>query len=161
MVARPRSSNFSATASKSSSPESTQTRTSPIVWFGGEPGEIAHESLPYIREAEARELIERAADLLVADHGYIRAAERPRQKKSTAGEETAQHGAADWQYLCDRIHAGEALHDFVARPRRQAGRLGHGAGRGRQLPARADGELERAARCAMAGALQRNPAPGR
>ena len=85
----------------------------PYRWFGGEPGEIAHESLPYIRETEARELIERAADLLVADHGYIRAAARPRQKKSTPGEGRAQHGAADWQYLCDRIHAGEALHDSL------------------------------------------------
>ena len=112
MVARPRSSNFSATASKSSSPESIQTRTA-LSMVRRRAGRDRARELPYIRETEARELIERAADLLVADHGYIRAAARPRQKKSTPGEGRAQHGAADWQYLCDRIHAGEALHDSL------------------------------------------------
>ena len=44
----------------------------PYRWFGGEPGEVAREDLPLITEAEARELIERAAELLVAEHGYVR-----------------------------------------------------------------------------------------
>ena len=115
-AARPRSSNFSATGSRSSSTEFIPTRTSPISWFGGEPGAIAREDLPYIREAEARELIERAAELLVADFGYVRATERPArrhegQAPATTGDRTQR--AADWQYLCDRIRAGEALHDIL------------------------------------------------
>jgi hypothetical protein len=84
-------------------------------WHGGSPGPIAREDLPYIREAEARELIERAAALLVADFGYVRAAERPRRRKRSAdaGAGAAYDGAADWQYLVDRIRAGEALHDSL------------------------------------------------
>jgi RecA-family ATPase len=86
----------------------------PYVWHGGEPGAIAREDLPYIREAQARDLIERAADLLVADFGYVRVAERPRKSapKNNSGAETSG-GSADWQYLCDRIRAGEALHDSL------------------------------------------------
>jgi hypothetical protein len=85
----------------------------PYRWFGGEPGPIAREDLPYIHAAEAHDLIERAADLLVKDFGYVRAADRPRQKKSTTGGDMAKRGAADWQYLTDRIRAGESLHDSL------------------------------------------------
>ena len=83
----------------------------PYTWFGGEPGPIAREDLPYIREAEAQALIERAAALLVADFGYVRAAERPRASKRD--DAAATRGAADWQYLIDRIRAGESLHDLL------------------------------------------------
>ena len=52
--------------------------------------------------------------MLVADFGYVRAAERPRRKKGSTGDAgTAYDGAADWQYLVDRIRAGEALHDSL------------------------------------------------
>ena len=51
--------------------------------------------------------------MLVADFGYVRAAERPRRKKGNTGTSTAYDGAADWQYLVDRIRAGEALHDSL------------------------------------------------
>ncbi len=115
-------------------------------WHGGEPGPIARKDLPYIRETEARELIERAAAMLVADFGYVRAAERPRRKKSSESYGTAHDGTADWQYLVDRIRAGEALHELITRPRREAGDRGYGSRRRRQFPPGADGELERAAR---------------
>lgn len=84
----------------------------PYKWLGREPGQIARRDLPYIREADAHDLIERAADLLVREFGYERAADRPRLRaKAQPGEPAAYHGAADWQYLVGRIHAGEALHD--------------------------------------------------
>jgi hypothetical protein len=85
------------------------------LWHGGEPGPIAREDLSYIREAEARELIERAAEMLVADFGYVRAAERPRRTKgkADAGTGTPRDGRADWQFLVDRILAGDALHDSL------------------------------------------------
>ena len=85
----------------------------PYRWFGGEPGPIAHESLPYIGGAEASALIERVADLLVKDFGYVRAGQRPRQKKSATSEDTARRGTPDWQYLTDSIRAGESLHDSL------------------------------------------------
>ena len=66
---------------------------------------------PYIHPDQARELIERAADLLVTEFGYERAADRPRPGKGNGNG--AEQGAADWQYLCDRIRAGEALHDSL------------------------------------------------
>ena len=118
----------------------------PYAWHGGEPGPIAREDLPYIREAEARELIERAADLLVADHGYVRAADRPRSPKGTADAGAAHSGATDWQYLCDRIRAGESLARLVARSRREAGGVRHGGRCRRQFSACADGRVERGAR---------------
>jgi hypothetical protein len=85
----------------------------PYTWFGGEPGPIARAELPYIREAEARELVERAAALLVAEFGYARAAERPRSSTRAGEAGKASRGPADWQYLCDRIRAGESLHDSL------------------------------------------------
>jgi Bifunctional DNA primase/polymerase, N-terminal len=36
----------------------------PYAWHGGEPGDIAHDDLPYISEAEARALIDDAVALL-------------------------------------------------------------------------------------------------
>ena len=87
----------------------------PYSWHKSAPGEIAREDLPYIREAEASALVDGLAEMLVADFGYVRAAERPRRKKGStdAGTGTAYDGAADWQYLVDRIRAGEALHDSL------------------------------------------------
>jgi hypothetical protein len=49
-------------------------------WRGGDPATIARESLPYTREADARELIEEIVELLVNEFGYQRAAERPEQQ---------------------------------------------------------------------------------
>ena len=42
----------------------------PYRWFGGTPGEIKHDDLPYIHEAEARALVDDIAALLVRDYGY-------------------------------------------------------------------------------------------
>jgi hypothetical protein len=86
----------------------------PYRWFGGDLTSIPREELPYIREQEACDLIERAADLLVADFGYARAAQRPR-KSAPKGNGSAEDsgGSADWQYLIDRIRNGESFHDSL------------------------------------------------
>jgi AAA domain/Bifunctional DNA primase/polymerase, N-terminal/IclR helix-turn-helix domain len=88
----------------------------PYRWFGGEPGQIAREDLPYIRGQEAHELVETAVEILVRDFGYTRAPERPRKqrKRNGTGQDTdTGGGAADWQWLFDNIRAGEALHDSL------------------------------------------------
>ena len=66
----------------------------PYSWHKSAPGEIAREDLPYIREAEASALVDGLAEMLVADFGYVRAAERPRRKKSSADAGTVRHTTA-------------------------------------------------------------------
>jgi hypothetical protein len=44
----------------------------PYSWHGGQPGEIKRIALPSITEAEAHQLVEEAADLLITRHGYVR-----------------------------------------------------------------------------------------
>jgi hypothetical protein len=83
-------------------------------WHGGSPCEIAQGDLPYIREAEARALVHEIAEMLARDFGYVRAIERPHKSapKNGTGAE-ASGGSEDWQYLLDRIRAGEFLHDSL------------------------------------------------
>jgi hypothetical protein len=84
------------------------------TWHGGEPGQIAREDLPYIREDEARELVDKLVDILIRDFNYARAPERPRkQRKYNGGDSDTGGGAADWQYLFDNIRKGRALHDSL------------------------------------------------
>jgi Family of unknown function (DUF5906)/Bifunctional DNA primase/polymerase, N-terminal len=86
----------------------------PYRWHGGEPGQIAREDLPYIREEEARELVAAALEILVRDFGYTRAPERPRKKrKHNGGDSDTGGGAADWQWLFDNIREGRELHDSL------------------------------------------------
>ena len=133
----------------------------PYSWHKSAPGEIAREDLPYIREAEARALVHELAEMLVADFGYVRAPERPRRKKNSTDAGTA-HRRRCGLAIPGRSHpCRRSAARLAARPGRQAGDLGHGGRRRRQLPAGLDGELERAARRALARAAQRDPAPGR
>jgi hypothetical protein len=87
----------------------------PYTWTGGEPGQIKLEDLPYVREEEARQLVDDIVALLVKDFGYKRTAGRPKRPKLSKGNgvdaETA--GAADWQYLFDNIRDGKSLHDSL------------------------------------------------
>jgi hypothetical protein len=83
----------------------------PYCWFGGEPGKIARDELPYISEAQAHQLVDDIVELLTREHSYRRAAERPRHKKANGGD--ADDRTADWQYLVDNIHAGHELHDSL------------------------------------------------
>jgi hypothetical protein len=87
--------------------ESTNKR---YQWFGGEPGEVRRDQLPAIAEAEAQQLVEDAVELLVCEHGYQRAASRPKLKSKENGYD---QGAADWGYLVENIRAGHELHDSL------------------------------------------------
>jgi hypothetical protein len=89
----------------------------PYRWHGGQPGDTKLEQLPYIREAEARALVDELVQILIERFGYTRAKERPGKRKSKGksnGQDAeAQGGAADWQYLTDAIRNGQALHDSL------------------------------------------------
>jgi Primase C terminal 2 (PriCT-2)/Bifunctional DNA primase/polymerase, N-terminal len=61
----------------------------PYTWDGGEPGEVKVTDLPPITEAEARELMEDAADLLCTEHGYKRASKKKPGKVD--GDEPSQY----------------------------------------------------------------------
>jgi hypothetical protein len=78
----------------------------PYLWHGGEPGKIKREDLPYIREEQARQLVNDAVELLCKDFGYERARARPRKKGNGADE-----GSADWGHLAEAIRKGQSLHD--------------------------------------------------
>ena len=54
-------------------------------WHGGEPGTIRRDDLPYIREAEARQLVDEIVGLLVGGFGYKRAPERSKSNARTTG----------------------------------------------------------------------------
>lgn len=88
----------------------------PYSWHGGQPDQIAREDLPYIREAEAQRLVDEVVDLLVSEHGYTRAASRPKPKSNGhdhSGHKQNGGGSADWQYLLDNIREGRELHDSL------------------------------------------------
>jgi hypothetical protein len=88
----------------------------PYTWHGGEPGRIKLHELPYIREAEARQLVDDIVALLVRDFGYTRAAVRPnkgKRKGNGIDADAASAGAADWQYLFNNIREGKSLHDSL------------------------------------------------
>jgi Family of unknown function (DUF5906) len=85
----------------------------PYRWHGGEPGQIALEELPYVREEDARQLVDGAVEILVREFGYTRAAERPKKQKRGNGHAEPGAGAADWQWLLDNIRAGHELHDSL------------------------------------------------
>ena len=77
----------------------------PYQWFGGEPGEIKAEDLPYLSAEEARTLVDDVVELLVRDFGYSRAVERPEKHSGANG--------ADWGYLTNNIYTGDDWHDFL------------------------------------------------
>ena len=84
----------------------------PYRWFGGSPDRVPRDELPYICEAEARELMERAAKLLVDEFYYVRAADRPPRQR--VGDDTTRgNGVADWSFLTEQIYVGNALHDSL------------------------------------------------
>lgn len=79
----------------------------PYQWIAGEPGKVARDELPAITEAEARKLVDDAADLLVRDHGYKRVRERPKSD----GKTDSETASSDWGYLTGNILEGHELHD--------------------------------------------------
>jgi AAA domain/Bifunctional DNA primase/polymerase, N-terminal len=78
----------------------------PYLWHGGEPGKIACADLPYASGDELAEFLDRAVALLVREHGYRDAVERPtRMNGPTNGR------GGDWGFLTGNIIAGHELHD--------------------------------------------------
>ena len=70
----------------------------PYAWHGGEPGQVSREDLPYIREADARQLVDEIVELLVSDYGYQRKAEA-RSAGTGNGKDHAEPGERerfDW-----------------------------------------------------------------
>jgi virulence-associated protein E len=63
--------------------------------------------LPYISEAEARQLVDDIVELLCRDFGYVRATARPARK----GNGQSTDPAEDWQQLVENILAGNGLHE--------------------------------------------------
>lgn len=80
----------------------------PYAWFGGEPGAIKHEDLPYVSEDEARQFIADAVALLVKDFGYTVPPVRPAKKASNGAG-----GGPDWGWLFENINQGRELHDTL------------------------------------------------
>jgi hypothetical protein len=85
----------------------------PYSWHGGSPETTRREELPYIHEAEARDLVEAAAELLVRDYGYQRVKERPKKEAEADGHETTADAVTDWSVLTNNIIAGHELHDSI------------------------------------------------
>jgi bifunctional DNA primase/polymerase-like protein len=79
----------------------------PYVWPLGNPTDIAHDDLPDISEAEAKQLVEDIVDLLQRDFGYTRAAGRSAR---TGNGAQAGHPVEDWQALVNDVLAGADLH---------------------------------------------------
>jgi RecA-family ATPase len=74
----------------------------PYTWFGKSLLDVPHDELPYIRAAEARQLIHDAAELLVAGHNYTRA------KRVTNGGDGPRE-AGEPQASAERIAAALAV----------------------------------------------------
>jgi hypothetical protein len=91
----------------------------PYKWFGGEPGVVRRGELPAINQTEAQLLVDDAVELLVSEHGYQRAKDRPKKKQRTNGaddhwDEVADDAAVDdWAYLTDNIRMGRDLHESI------------------------------------------------
>jgi hypothetical protein len=83
----------------------------PYRWHGGELWQTPRDELPYIREAEARALIDKIVEMLCREFGYRRAAARPKPRKGNGHDAT--RGAEDWQFLFDNVREGRALHDSL------------------------------------------------
>jgi hypothetical protein len=79
----------------------------PYRWFGGEPGQIVRADLPSIGEVEAQRLVDDLVGLLIRQHGYQLAPQRPDKRPANGGAFT---GAADWNYLVANIRLGRDLH---------------------------------------------------
>jgi hypothetical protein len=75
------------------------------AWFGGDPGSIKHEDLPYVTEAEAKQFVADAVTLLIKYHAYH---EPARVTANGNGREPA-----DWATLIDSISYGFNLHDSL------------------------------------------------
>jgi hypothetical protein len=82
----------------------------PYRWFGGEPGNIRWDDLPFVSADEAQQFVEDAARLLVSEFGYTPLASRQKEK---ANGGAAGGGNRDWEHLISAILEGAELHDSI------------------------------------------------
>jgi hypothetical protein len=78
----------------------------PYRWIGGAPGKVKRDELPTIDERAAQELVNDAAELLIAEHGYRRAAPPPAPRPN--GALVSDAGA--WGFISNAID-----HDALVR----------------------------------------------
>jgi AAA domain/Bifunctional DNA primase/polymerase, N-terminal len=78
------------------------------TWHGGELGQITAEELPDISEAEAKQLVDDVATLLVEQFGFK---EKTKPKTKGNGAE-ATHGG-NWGYYLDNLISHDALRDYA------------------------------------------------
>ena len=73
----------------------------PYGWHGGEPCNIAQRSIPYIRDAEARALVEDIVALLVREFGYTTpgTAQQAQERRRWWSRRGGFGGAEDWAAL--------------------------------------------------------------
>src|SRR6516165_6236673 len=138
----------------------------PYSWFGGEPGQVKLEDLPYIHGAEARPAGRRRRRnprprfRLHARSGAPEAAKAAAQR-----QRRRSRGRRRWRCrlaVSVRQHPRRARPSrFIARPCGQADRFRHERGCGGQSITGADGGFDRTPRWALAGSLRRYPASGR
>jgi hypothetical protein len=57
----------------------------PYSWFGGEPGEVRREDLPYVREDDMVAFVDAAAELLIRDFGFKPKKDDDRRKANGNG----------------------------------------------------------------------------
>jgi hypothetical protein len=77
-------------------------------WSNGGLEHVKHADLPYIRETEARALVEAIVEMLLRDFGYKRAASRPKDKAN--GDARPKD---DWTHLFENIRDGREWHDSL------------------------------------------------
>ena len=81
----------------------------PYTWSGDELGDVARDALPYIHEEEARELTERATQLLAQRFGYQVAS----QSKTKEEREAARGNGDGWGEYLIGVASGD--HDAMVR----------------------------------------------
>jgi uncharacterized protein DUF3987/bifunctional DNA primase/polymerase-like protein len=74
----------------------------PYTWHGGEPGDVRWGDLPYIRQEDARQLVDDAVAILIK-HGYQHKTKPP---KPTAPDGTQR---TDWSWLLANVIDHDAL----------------------------------------------------
>jgi hypothetical protein len=86
----------------------------PYSWFGGEPGAIKREDLPYIREANARAFLDDAAALLVREFDFVDlSAQNGSSGNAAINDIDNEIIDSGWRGLIANILAGRDLHDSI------------------------------------------------
>ena len=110
----------------------------PYAWSGGEPGKIKLDELPRIAEAEARQLVDEAANILCRDFGY----RQPKEKKAVGKQAVGEA----WNELIANIQEGHRPARQHPRSRREISPLRNERRRRRQRAAGVNGGIGRATR---------------